>query len=258
MKSRCVYTNFFEFFPVDGDDLIDESYRIRYAVYCEEKAFLDSRSYPDGRETDQYDARAVHLLGRHRRLGTAAGTVRLVLSSELGFPLRRYCTLHPSFSFLSEPASPQSAHFAEISRLAVSKQFRHRIGDDPMYGGAARRRHWDDPAADERQHLNPDVAGPEIVAGLYKCIYQESKRRGLTHWIMAMERSLYLMCRRMGLLFLAIGPTSDYFGPVAPYAAAVSDIEYALSVRHPAVFSYWMAGLERDYWPDLRPVALAG
>src|SRR5690606_15783528 len=65
---------------------------------------------------------------------------------------------------------------------------------------------------------------PEIVLGLYKTMYQASKRQGITHWLAAMERSLLRLLTRYNIGFQPIGPELDYFGPVVPYIAAIADI----------------------------------
>lgn len=244
-----VYTNYFEFLRADGDALIEECYRIRYQVYCEERHFLDPEDYPDQFEIDPYDGRSVHFVGRHRFRLQSAGTVRLVLHSDLGFPMQEHCVFDPDFQFLQKPGDPTIQTYAEISRISVSKLFRQRAGDT-FYGGPPRSP--SDAAtsvAEGPKGVNPVEAGPEIVAGLYKCIYQESKRLGLTHWVVAMERGLQLLLRRMGFHFKPVGPTVDYYGPVIPYIARIEEIERAVYERRRAVFDYWMDGLEPEHMP---------
>lgn len=243
-----VFTRYFEFFRVGGYDLLDAAYRIRYQVYCEERGFLDPRRYPGQLETDEYDPASVHFVGRHRFRCLAAGTVRLVLASDLGFPLQHHCRLDREFAFLTHPGHPDLRHYAEISRLAVSKIFRQRA-DDTLYGGPPRPP--PEPAAFMIPGGHPPGAGPEIVAGLFKTLYHETRRLGLTHLIVAMERSLFLLLKRMGYHFHAIGPVVDYYGPVAPYVARIRDIERYLYSRRRSVYDYWMADLEPEYLPAL-------
>ncbi len=248
------YTNSFEFFRVDDQVAMDEACRIRYRVYCEERGFLDPKAYPDGRESDEYDAFAENLLGRHRVRGTPACTARLVPQSDLGFPMAQHCLLDPEFRFLAEPRAAESEHFVEISRLAISKLYRQRAGDDPLWGGPPRKHPPDGGnGAEPGGTTSPDEAGSEIFAGIYKCIYHQSKYLGVTHWIVAMERSLYVMLRRIGHIYRPIGPTVDYYGPVTPYLAVIEDIEQALAVKRPSAFNYWMDGLEAEYRPRLEP-----
>lgn len=123
-----VYTRYFEFFRVDGDDLLDTAYQIRYQVYCEERGFLDPSQFPSRIETDRYDDTSVHFVGRHRFRHLAAGTVRLVLASNRGFPLLEHCEFEREFAYIRDMGQPILRQYAEISRLAVSKIF----GNAPM------------------------------------------------------------------------------------------------------------------------------
>lgn len=249
--SKPVYTKYFEFFRVDRDDLLDTAYHIRYQVYCEERGFLDAGQYPEHIETDRYDGRSVHFVGRHRIRCLAAGTVRLVLSSDQGFPLQGHCEFDRNFSFIHELGHPALRQYAEISRLAVSKTFRQRA-DDTVYGGPPRPGIIAEPSLLlPEPGMNPLEAGPEIVAGLFKSMYHETKRRGLTHVIVAMERSLHLLLRRMGYNFKPIGPVVDYYGMVIPYIANIGDLERYVYAKRRAVFDYWMEGLEPQYQPRM-------
>ena len=246
-----VYTKYFEFFRVDGYDLLDTAFALRYQVYCEERGFLDPARYPAHIERDVYDETAVHFIGRHRLRCMAAGTARLVLSSHQGFPLQAHCDFNREFSFVRKPGHPALRDYAEISRLAVSKFFRQRA-DDSVYGGPSRPGTVSEGAsAAAGLGLSPEEAGPEIVAGLFKSMYHEIKRLGVTHVIVAMERSLHLLLRRLGYQFRAMGPVVDYYGPVIPYIARIGDLEHHLYVRRRAVFDYWMEGLEPQYLPAL-------
>ncbi|WP_295384927.1 PEP-CTERM/exosortase system-associated acyltransferase [uncultured Thiodictyon sp.] len=243
-----IYTNYFEFFRAEGAEALAEAFRVRYQVYCEERGFLPSSEYPDHLERDRYDRSAVQLVGRHRFNQQTAGTARLILHSPLGFPLQRHCDFNPDYAYFRKPGHPALERYAEISRLAVGKTFRHRI-DDTIYGGPARPHPTT--VADEID-LRPPEAGHEIIAGLYKLIYHETKRQGITHWVVAMERSLQLLLKRIGYHFHPIGPVVDYYGPVSPYVLEVETMERHLQKRRPAIFAYWMQGLEPEFAPDLR------
>jgi N-acyl amino acid synthase of PEP-CTERM/exosortase system len=243
--SKGVSTNYFNVVGADDGSLLIETYRVRYQVFCVERGFLDADAYPQLLETDEFDARSIHVLARHKQ-GHVAGTARLVLHSPCGFPIHSHCTFDDAYAYLRDPASPLLDHYSEISRLAVSKMFRQRA-DDTFYGGAPR------PATDPKLTQEPLViptTGPEIVTGIYKYLYHESKRLGITHWLVAMERSLDLMLRRMGFHFKPVGPEVDYYGPVRPYLATIAELEQALW-RHPKMAAYMMEGLPRDLAADI-------
>jgi N-acyl amino acid synthase of PEP-CTERM/exosortase system len=222
-------------------------YAIRYQVYCVERGFLDEADYPAQLETDAYDSHALHVLATHRG-GHPAGTARLVMHSPLGFPATQHCVFSEEFSFLNDPSHPLLPRYGELSRLAVSKEFRRREGDTP-YGGPPR----DDPrsrAGADVVYFAPPRNTPEILMGLCRVLYQQSKRLGITHWVFAMERSLYVLLKRMGFKYMPAGPETDYYGPVRPYVVSIEALEKGISRASPDTFSYMVTGLEPDLLPD--------
>ena len=72
----------------DTSELLDEVYRLRYQVYCVEMTYEAGR---DGKEYDEFDNRAHHVLLVHRASGEAIGTVRVIPPSPivglLGLPM---------------------------------------------------------------------------------------------------------------------------------------------------------------------------
>lgn len=242
--SPAVTTNYFEYVGANDDKLLAEVYRVRYQVYCLERELLDGSAYLDFQERDEFDANAVHVLARHRN-GDVAGTARLVLHSERGFPCQAHCEFFDEFAYLRDPQSRGLATYSEVSRLAISKQFRRRACDS-FYGGDPR---WAPPriveASGQRSQDEPPPPGPEIVVGMLKYLYRETKRSGVTHWLIAIERGLDVLVRRMGWPFVAVGPEVDYYGPVRPYLAEVSRAERMLEKKNPRLLSFLRQGIPR-------------
>lgn len=230
----------------EGSDL-ETVFGIRYQVYCVERGFLPEEDYPEQLESDDFDAHALHILATHRA-GHPAGTARLVMSSPLGFPAMEHCVFSEEFHFLNDPEHPSLAHYGEVSRLAVSKFFRRREGDTP-YGGPPR----EDPIAEDGADIlvfTPPRNTPEILMGICRELYQQSKRRGITHWVLAMERGLYVMLKRMGFRYTPAGPEVDYYGPVRPYVASIDALEKGLYRVSPDTLAYMVKGLEPALIPD--------
>lgn len=244
---------YFRFGCINDASDLHGSFRIRYQVYCVERGFLAEDNYPQEIESDEYDAYSLHLLATHRS-GQPAGTARLVMHSSLGFPLMRHCIFSGDYAHLNDPSIQALEWYAEISRLAISKAFRRRADDTP-YGGPPRTEFSLVDAA-EGLPESPPRNTPEILIGLCRLLYQETKRRGITHWILAMERSLYLMLNRLGFLYIPAGPEVDYFGPVRPYVLKVDAFEAGLYARYPATLKYLAHGLEPELMPEcLGPAA---
>ena len=241
---RRMVDRYFEYARVDGSPDLEKTYRIRYQVYCLERGFLPHEIYRDGIESDVYDKDALHFLANHIS-GQAAGTARLALNGPLGLPMAAHCGLDPAYNFLADPDHPDLKYYAEISRLAVSKAFRRRQGDS-LFGGPPRTDRTDSGEVIAFYSRND---APEIVSGIFRMLYQDSKRLGITHWVVAMERSLNLMLKRMAFVFAPIGPESDYYGPVRPYMAEIAEIERHLARTRPQTLRYMSFGLEPELLP---------
>jgi N-acyl amino acid synthase of PEP-CTERM/exosortase system len=239
----------FTYICVDGTSDLELTYRIRYQVYCEEQGLLPKTAYPAGLEVDEFDQASMHILARHRT-GEPAGTVRLVMSSPIGFPMMRYCVLSGDYAALNDPGHPALASFAEVSRLAIAKSFRRRVGDN-LYGGPPRLEDVSDARTFAVAPFRK-LGGSEILIGICRSLYQESKRRGITHWMLAMERSLYVMLHRLGFKYTPAGPEVDYYGAVRPYLASIDALEKGLYDAFPATLEYMIEGLE----PELAPACM--
>ena len=80
---------------IDGQRaLLEQSYRLRYQVYCLERKFLRAEDYPNGLEIDEFDRHAAHI-GAIDSHGELAGTARVVRSSEQGLPIFEHCVIFP-------------------------------------------------------------------------------------------------------------------------------------------------------------------
>lgn len=205
----------FEFRKISHDDpLLNEIYRLRYKVYCDEWGFERPEDHPGGVEQDQFDAHSVHFAAIRKDDGKLIGTSRLILYSSLGFPIEEHCHIN------EDVMKTDKTHWAEISRLAVSKEFRKRAGDDAIYkDGEHQLQDVNNPFHEKRKNEN------QIVIGLYRCIYHESMERGLTHLYAVMAKGLFLLLHRIGLNFIQVGPGIEYHGIRTPY---IGDIELML------------------------------
>lgn len=240
--SPKVFTKYFDFSGANDGDLLRESYRIRYQVYCEERGFLNPADYSNLQESDEYDAHSIHVLACHRN-GETAGAARLILHSPLGFPCQSHCAFDDAFSYLKNPVSPRLANYGEISRLVVSRMFRRRARDT-YYGGEPRDVDGRDcQARNQRASGATPAMGPEIMGGICKYFFHESKRLGVTHWLIAVEPALHALVTRMGWPFMPVGPEVDYFGPVRPYLAEAAVAERILAHKNPSFYAFLIEGL---------------
>ena len=209
-------------------ELMTEIYRLRFQVYCRECGFLKAEDYPEGLESDNYDKQSLHFAALNPE-GRIVGTMRMILPGELPLPIEKNC---PNLNIDSN-SIPRS-QFVEISRFVTSKALRRRKDDGVYYG----------PRAEDEK--GSDISGHEFVRrakpmafGLYRELYRESKKQGITHWYALMEKSLWLLLRIHGLMFEPIGKECDVFGSVKPYLGKLQDIEKTVEKRFPKFFSYF-------------------
>lgn len=221
------FSPYFRSREIHSSDLLEmqATQALRFRVYCLECGFLPAANYPQGLETDSYDACSAHF-SSHDLRGELVGYVRLVRPTPQGrFPFQDHC-----HELLDGVQLPPVAESAEISRLMVSAQYRRRRGDllagvtvqEPSHAAAPERR---DPS-------------PQILLSLYRRMYTRSIDDGVRYWYAAMERPLARALRGMGFMFRQIGPQTDYHGPVAPYLADLRELEVAVEQNSPQLLRW--------------------
>lgn len=207
---------YFELVHASTDALRREVYRLRYQVYVLETGFeaadacrceVDGHGQPAYLEEDEYDRRADHYLLRHRASGQYAATARLVLPDPGDtcalFPIERHCAL-------TEPVSGAArGNLGEISRFAVSKAFKKRLGEAGTLAGVAEDvdGYFE---ADERRLL------PHLSLGLFAAVMRMMHAHGIQHCYAVMEPALRRLLGHFGVLFDQIGPEADYHGKRVP------------------------------------------
>ena len=208
---------YFRFREVAQDDPnrpeLREIFKLRYEVYCLERAFLDAEVFTEGMETDEFDRHSFLFGGFHRDDDFIVGTVRLVQPGpEQQYPWQEHCTAFAEFKL---PPREQSG---EVSRLVVRKTYRRRRGDS-MEGISQEFREKGTTASIKPAKSAGEQRGnsPLLLLGLYREMYRHSRANGIRYWYAAMERSLARSLDRMGFRFEPIGPKVDYYGPVIPH-----------------------------------------
>ncbi len=227
----------FLFRKLDSPEDLQEAYRLRFQVYCNECNFIQPQDYPLKVETDRFDADSVHFGGFDQE-GNLVGSVRLILSSCGRFPIEEHC---PSLNVDLEELS--RGRCAEISRLTISKLYRRRSQDGLYYEPQAHDQSGQDKGAYFVRRVRP------MAFGLYRAMYQESKRLKVNYWFALMERTLWMLLKIHGFVFKPIGPEVDFYGMVTPYLADITELEKGVHEKFPQFFDYFIQDLE----PALRP-----
>lgn len=188
-------------------------YRLRYKVYCLECGYEKASDYRDGLESDDFDSVSTHFLVSETGSGDAVGTARIIHAEKKGLPVLKYC----NFKRELLPDVPMK-QVGEISRLAVSKEYRRRAVDRIMVGKKNVRFYDKQQLAAQRRRFQTN-----LVCGLYCSIYRESVELGLTHLFGVMSEGLYTILQKRGLEFKPVGPVIEYHGLRRPYIAAVEE-----------------------------------
>lgn len=216
---------FHEKFRVVVDDRPEvrrASYALRYQVYCLETGFEDKARFPEGLEYDEFDERSTHALVFYRGVEEPAATVRLVLPDpgepSRPFPIEQHC-LDSMLAGGFDPEMLPRQRLAEISRFAVSKRFKRRLGEKGTLAGNMSCC-ADVPSLDmpSRRLL------PHLTLGLFRAIVAMSAREGITHWYAVMEPALLRLLTRFGIHFRPVGKLVNYHGKRQPCVGEVDTV----------------------------------
>jgi N-acyl amino acid synthase of PEP-CTERM/exosortase system len=210
--------------PELDEAMMQRIFALRFEVYCQECGFLSEHDYPDGRESDEHDVRSVHFCAVDLR-EDLAGYLRLVPADAQGqFPFQERCS-----SLFDGVTLPDARQAGEISRLMVRKQFRRRRGDTlagvTLINDAA-------PTMERRND------SPQILLSMFRQMYAFSLANDIRYWYAAMEHALSRVLLRLGFAFRAVGPETDYYGPVAPYLADLRELETKVGEANPALLKW--------------------
>jgi len=263
------FSRYFEVILVDSDELREQVFRLRYQVYCVETRFEDESAFPDEMERDAYDAKSAHTLLRHRDTGWWAGTVRLVIPTAASvyeaLPVELSCGNVFATEKLGSVKMPREIT-GEVSRFAVSKEFRRRhkeylspsgISENTNYDrrvfkvpdkDAADGEHSERKTSDRRTIDEERAVVPHITLGLIQGLVGMSANNGVSHWAAAMEPTLLRLLTRLGIYFEHIGDTVEYHGKRQPCIADLDQLLARVKAERPDVWS--VLTLDGTHLPD--------
>ncbi|HKX54160.1 MAG TPA: PEP-CTERM/exosortase system-associated acyltransferase, partial [Nitrosospira sp.] len=206
----AAFNEYFEVIDANSPELLQDVFRLRYQVLCIEQRLpgFETSRYPDGCESDSYDAHSSHMLLRHRPSGDFVGTARLILpdplTPEKPFPMEQHTQLDPFFNINRLPRQ----HAAEVSRLLIARRFRQRKSDN---GGLKNEIVVEDSTTKKtRRFPHPILA---LVVGLIRM----STAHHITHWLSIMDPALNRLLSLYGLQHDPVGPLTEYHGARRPY-----------------------------------------
>ncbi len=230
---------FHKFFEIHEDvsnepELLHEALRLRYQVYCIENEFEDPAAFRNEMERDRYDDRAMHTLLIHRPSGLPAGTVRVIRTDPAepigSLPIDDLCQEPTLFD---ESTCPRGT-LAEISRFAISKDFRRRAEDAPTPTGIGPK--WTEQELTEQRRI------PHLSLGLLQAMVCGSHREGITHWVAEMEPALLRMLGKLGMHWNKLGPCIEFHGKRQPCYTPVSGMLDRMLTERPDIWQVFTDG----------------
>ncbi|UCH81747.1 MAG: GNAT family N-acetyltransferase [Nitrospiraceae bacterium] len=244
----------------DEKELI-EIYSLRYKVYCHEWGYEKPENHKDGLVSDENDINALHFAAKDDSNRTV-GAVSLIIDASEALPIEQHCELE-----INHDDIPREG-LSEISRLVIHRNYRRRAEDKYIYGPDEERRsigsfdfQYSYPAsrnyyrrADDKYTLKNTSRRTqdspqdrrkrhEVILGLYKSIYQESKKRGLTHWYAVMTKGIATLLGKFGIDFRPIGDPVDYHGIRTPFIGEIAHIEKCMSETNTDLYREFNQGI---------------
>ncbi|WP_020590151.1 PEP-CTERM/exosortase system-associated acyltransferase [Desulfobacter curvatus] len=199
----------------NDENKMEQAFKFRYEIFCEEKKFFEKGSFYGAMETDLFDQHSFHFAA-FDQFENIKGYARLVCHSESGYPMQHLCPyeITGARDFIGESS-------AEISRLAIATGFR-TFCQNPCMGSAGT-------AADNKKDYTDLNLPFQIQIGLYRMICAACLQLDIMHLFAVMEKSLYeRLLSRFSLKFEPIGHGFENHGTVFPFLGSISEIEKSL------------------------------
>lgn len=221
------FKSYFTVIPALSEELRQETWRIRHEVYCRDLGWEPLQA--NGLETDVYDQQAIACLMRSVSTGAAVGCARLILCDpgqpQRLLPVEQACAGRMDATVF-DPAGYDRSRMAEVSRLAVTREFRRRKGEAHL------------PLALDNSDFGDEsrVRFPYIPVGLFLGISAMAEQLGLDKLLMLAEPRLVAHLRKLGFHIEQFGEGIDHHGLRIP---AVIDQQGFAGRLHPVMHEIW-------------------
>ena len=215
---------YFESKVANTPALLEIAHALRYQVYCLERKFENPEQHRDGLESDLFDDRAIHGVLFHRPTNRAIGTVRMIMPR--GYEVDSL----PIMALLRESHIDLANHVrisraVEISRFAISKDYRRRQSDEPTDSQGI--------VLNRREAIRQ---GNLACLSLIQFLVRQSVENGVLYWTAVMEPKLLRMLASMGIRFTSIGSLVMHHGLRQPCYCYIPTMLEEVFRDHP---EYW-------------------
>lgn len=214
--------------PADTDELVKETFRLRYQVYCIENEFENPSKTSHQLETDEFDSNSVHSIIKYNKAGQSIGSVRMILPNKndhtRSFPIQKLC----NNSIFTDRKLFSVYRPIEISRFCLSKTLRVMV--NPCKHSCVQ-------LASSRAPFSPSLLnhyGP--ILGLIRGLIQMSSEYQVTHWFAIMEPALIRLLAKLGIYFKPTGSLINYHGMRQPCYIEFSELLQRVYSEQPQVW----------------------
>lgn len=203
------HDRYFSTVLADSPVLQQTAYALRFQVYCLERKFENEEEHPDGLEKDIYDAHSIQGVLFHRPTRGVIGSVRMILPKPGGGDSLPAATLLRENALdLSDYVNP--AQCIEVSRFAISKEFRRRKSDEVEAAETTR--------AEACRETNL------AFLSMLQFVLRESVKRDILFWTAVMEPKFLRLLARMGICYTSLGPLVMHHGMRQPCYCYLPDM----------------------------------
>lgn len=221
------FKSYFTVVPALTPALREETWRVRHEVYCRDLGWESLQ--PNGLETDSDDQYSVACLLRSVTTGASIGCVRLILADARTparlLPVEVACAGKLDTNVF-DPAAVDRSRIAEVSRLAVMREYRRRKGEAGK------------PLALEQSDFGEDgrTRFPYIPVGLFMAVMAIADQLKLDKMLTLTEPRLAAHLGKIGFHIVQIGSGVEHRGLRVP---AVIDKEGFVENMHPVMHAIW-------------------
>ncbi|MDW9478860.1 PEP-CTERM/exosortase system-associated acyltransferase [Sinorhizobium meliloti] len=216
---------------------MEDVFRLRFQVYCEEKKFLPRAAYPNNLEIDEFDDQSIHV-AIYGDDPFPKGYLRVVEArDQTELPLFAHgLAVGPEFPF------PAPGGAVEISRMMVRSDYRHKL------------RSVEDGFPPSELAAPPAKNASDLIQlKLIRLAYRHAIETDIRWFLAAIEPAQGRKLNMMGFPIKPIGPMADYFGDVSPHALDLREMELSLREKSPAVWAFFANPAEDIHAKVIRP-----
>lgn len=243
---RASFHQYFAVVPAETEELLHETFKIRYQVYCEELGYEDKNSFRDQEEVDGFDPVSQHCLLLHKSSNIYAGSIRLVSAVKNRLPFESLYGVHAFRSESIDFRQLDPLTYAEISRIAVISHFRRRKDEQNTPAGVI---------PEPESHETERRSFPLIAFGLYLSAAGMGLNSGLERVFAMMEPRLARRLRIYGINFQQIGPEIEHRGKRAPFQITRAQLSQGIAADISGLLSDISLALETKSNPGMRKSA---